>query len=148
MTGKELRKEALVEASVEQVWAMWTTEEGLRFVSSESRVELAAGGDYALFLSLPADDQGKRGSEGSRIVSVDPPRQLVFDWTFSPETPGLRASGETTRVSVTVEPDAEQTRVTLVATGWKGGSEWDEGYAYFDRAWGAVFERLREVAGS
>lgn len=135
-------------ASVDEVWAMWTTEEGLRFISPESRVELVPGGDYALFLNQPADERGNRGSEGSRIVSVDAPRRLVFDWTFSPETPGLRAAGETTRVTITVEPDAGRTRVTLVVTGWKQGPEWDEGYAYFDRVWGYVFDRLREVAGS
>jgi uncharacterized protein YndB with AHSA1/START domain len=147
MSGKELRKETLVDASVEEVWAMWTTEEGLRFVSSESRVELEPGGDYALFLALPADDQGRRGSEGSRIVSVDPPNRLVFDWTFSPETPALRAAGETTRVTVAIEPAGEQTRVTLVATGWEEGGEWDQGYFYFDRAWDYVFERLTAEAG-
>ncbi len=149
MTARELRKQTTVEADVESVWAMWTTEEGLRFVSSESRVDLNPGGDYALFLAQPPDERGKRGSEGSRIVSVESPHRLVFDWTFSPETPGLRAAGETTQVTVTLAPVGDQTQVTLVATGWQEGGEWDRGYDYFDRAWDYVLERLREaVAGS
>lgn len=142
-----LRKEVVIDADLDTVWRTWTTEAGLDIVSAQSRIDLRPGGDYAWFLDLPSDEHGKRGSEGSTIVAVDPLRQLVFDWNFPPDIPELRGAGATTRVAVTLTPGDDGVRVRLEARGWKEGEEWDRGFAYFDRAWEYVLERMRAVLG-
>ncbi len=145
MTDRVLRKEAVVDAPLETVWKIWTTVEGLLWLSSSSRVDLRPGGDYALFLALDPDERGRRGSEGSKIVSVEAPRELVFDWTFPPDVPALRYADETTRVTLTLEPvDPGRTAISLVAVGWGQGEDWDRGFQYFEAAWGFVFDRLRQ----
>jgi len=54
-----------------------------------------------------------------------------------------RIRNERTRVDVLLEAAAaDQTRVTLRQTGWRADEDWDAGYAYFDRAWGVVLDRL------
>jgi uncharacterized protein YndB with AHSA1/START domain len=139
-----LRKEVVIAAPIETVWRAWTTEEGLGVVSSRSRVDLTPGGEYSWFLDLEPDAQGRRGSEGSTVVSVTAPREIVFDWTFPPVTPGLRESGATTRVEVRLESvGSGRVALRLSAYGWEVGEEWDRGYAYFDSAWQAVLERMR-----
>lgn len=146
VTDRELRKHVVVDASPETVWHMWTSEEGLGWISSESRVDLRPGGDYALFLSLDPDERGRRGSEGSKIVSVDAPRELVFDWTFPPDVPSLRYGDDVTRVTLTLQPvESGGTALTLVERGWGEGEDWDRGFQYFDAAWGFVFDRLQEA---
>jgi len=147
-SNRVLHKEVSIRAPLPMLWHMWTTEEGLRFVSESSRVNLEPGGDYAWFLDLEPDDAGRRGSEGSTIVSVAALRELAFDWTFSPTTPGLRSAGATTRVTVRFLDRDETATITLTATGWGDGDEWDAGYDYFDRAWDVVLDRCRQVAES
>jgi uncharacterized protein YndB with AHSA1/START domain len=140
-----LHAEVVVRAPLPAVWHAWTTAEGLAFVSGVSNVELAIGGPYEWFLDSPADERGRRGSEGSRILAYLPHDLLVFSWTFPPETPGLRAAGETTVVVVRTEAiDTDHVRVRLDATGWQEGEEWEAGYAYFEAAWSAVLGVLRE----
>ena len=34
--------------------------------------------------------------------------------------------------------------MTLHHTGWGEGGEWDQAYAYFDRAWGNVLANLKK----
>lgn len=143
--GPMLVKEVTVEAAPEAVWNAWTTAEGLRFVSSESRVELKIGGAYEWFLDGPADDRGRRGSEGSRILAFLPGKMLAFAWTFPPDIPSLRAAGETTQVVVLFDDQADgAVRVRLHVLGWQDGEEWRRGRDYFDRAWGYVLEHLRQ----
>lgn len=142
--ARVLVKEVVVRASLEAVWAAWTTEEGLAPVSPDSRIELEPGGDYAWFLQLEPDAKGRRGSEGSRVVAFVPRESITFDWTFSPATPRLRAEGATTRVVVSFEPLGEEgVRVRLVAGGWQEGEEWELGYRYFERAWEWVLQEMK-----
>lgn len=142
--ARVLRKEVVIAAPIDTVWRAWTTEERLAVVSSRSRIDLTPGGEYSWFLDLEPDVHGRRGSEGSKIVSITAPREIVFDWTFPPVTPGLRESGATTRVEVQLRPvDPSRVAVRLSAHGWGTGEEWDRGYAYFDSAWEAVLERMR-----
>ena len=144
-TGERvLRHEVTVAAPVEQVWNAWTTEQGLEFISAESRVELRIGGPYEWFLDLPPDADGRRGSEGSRVLAWLPRRMLAFAWTFPPDVASLRATGETTQVVVLFNAlDEETTRVRLHAHGWRRGPDWEAGWAYFDAAWAAVLDRLQ-----
>lgn len=141
-----LAKEIIVEAPLERVWHAWTTPSGLTFVSAESEVELRPGGPYEWFLDLPPDEAGRRGSEGSRVLAFVPQKMLAFTWTFPPDTPTLRAAGETTTVIVVfdeIAPDVVQ--VILQAVGWQDGEEWRRGRAYFDVAWERVLARLKET---
>lgn len=139
-----LRKEVVVAAPIADVWRAWTTEDGLRPIAGTCRVDLRPGGDYAWFLDLDPDDRGRRGSEGSSIAAVDPPHRLQFDWNFPPSIPTLRYADATTRVTVTLTETApDEVTIRLEATGWATGADWDEGYRYFDAAWGAVLDAVR-----
>lgn len=139
-----LVKEVVVAAPVDAVWHALTTEEGLRFISERSRVELRPGGPYEWFLDLEPDANGRRGGEGAEILAFVPRERLEFTWTFPPAVPTLRLAKATTRAVVTLDDLGDgRTRVHFEQSGWKGGEDWDAGYAYFDRAWGVVLERLK-----
>ena len=139
-----LVKEIVVKAPLDRVWDAWTSNEGLRFVSTESNVELRVGGPYEWFLDGPADDRGLRGSEGSRILAFIPRQMVAFAWTFPPETPSLREAAATTTVVVLFdEIDASTVQVKLQALGWQSGEEWRRGWLYFDAAWGHVLATLK-----
>ncbi len=139
-----LRKEVVVEASLEEVWDAWTTAEGLEFASAQSNVELRVGGPYEWFLQGEADERGKRGGEGCRILSYLPREMLAFDWTFPPTIPSLRYSGAKTQVVVRFDRVGEErTRVRFAQHGWQEGEDWEAGYAYFDEAWGWVLGQLK-----
>lgn len=141
-----LRHEVVVRAPLPAVWHSWTTPKGLRFISATSNVELRVGGPYEWFLDGPPDEHGRRGSEGSQVLAFLPEAMLAFSWTFPPAVPSLRGAGATTQVVVLVEELGEgQVRVRLAQHGWGEGEDWDAGYAYFDRAWAFVLQRLRET---
>jgi hypothetical protein len=67
---------------------------------------------------------------------------LSFDWNAPPHLAQVRQ--QRTVVIVRLHPvDAGHTRVTLHHTGWGDGGQWDQAYAYFDRAWGSVLSNLQ-----
>jgi uncharacterized protein YndB with AHSA1/START domain len=140
---KAVRKEALVAGPLADVWAAWTTPEGLRsFFAPQVHMRLEAGGPFEI-LFHPASPEGSRGSEGCRVLAFAPPRVLAFSWNAPPSMPTVRQ--ERTQVVVELEPLGERlTRVRLTHTGWKEGAEWDQAYAYFDIAWGKVLASLAE----
>lgn len=139
-----LTKSIDIGAPIETVWNAWTTESGLSFASGKSNVELVIGGPYEWFLDLEPDENGLRGSEGSRILAWVPRRMLAFSWTFPPDVPELRDAGETTQVVVFFDDlGNDRVRVRLYKHGWKDGESWRRGRDYFDRAWSIVLDRLK-----
>lgn len=138
-----LEKEILIRAGVDLVWRTWTTEDGIRFLSPDSNIDLVPGGAYELFLNLPPDELGRRGAEGSRVLTVLPRELLAFDWTFPPSLARLRREGARTHVVVLFEPVGEHVRLRLVQYGWGDGPEWRAGYEYFDEAWGQVLSAMK-----
>jgi len=143
--GDILSKVVVVNANLADVWRAWTTEDGLRFISAESRVALEPGGAYEWFLDLEPDEQGLRGAEGSHLLAVLPEDLIVFNWTFPPSIPTLRASRAMNQVVVRFEAlGPKQTRVRLDAGGWREGEDWHRGREYFDQAWSTVLTRLQE----
>lgn len=138
-----LRKEVVVNASLDQVWHAWTTNEGVAFASAKSRVELEVGGPYEWFIDGEPAADGARGSEGSRVVAFLSKEMLVFDWTFPPDVPSLRNAGVKTHVVLLFdELGKDRVRVRFAQTGWQQGEDWDKGYEYFDAAWGWVLDQL------
>lgn len=139
-----LTKEVTIRAPVDAVWNAWTTEEGLAFLSPQSNIELRIGGPYEWFLHLEADENGKRGGEGSHILAYLPNKMIAFSWTFPPAVPELRNADERTQVVVFFDEDEDgRISVKLYAHGWQEGGPWQRGWEYFDKAWGAVLDRMK-----
>ncbi|MBN1826443.1 MAG: SRPBCC domain-containing protein [Candidatus Eisenbacteria bacterium] len=129
-----IRGETTVNGTIEDVWAAWTTEEGIRsFFAPDCRVELKVGGPFEMYF-LPDAEPGSRGGEGNRILAFEPPRMLSFTWNAPPSIPSVRE--QRTHVTLRFHPlDEKRTRVVLIHDGWGEGEDWDKAYAYFERAW-------------
>jgi PTH1 family peptidyl-tRNA hydrolase len=141
--SRAIRKSVTVNAPVDDVWEAWTTAEGARtFFGPDARIELRPGGAYEIYFD-PDGPEGDRGSEGCKVLAYRKPQFLVFSWNAPPEIPSLRKGKAKTRVEVRLEPAGDRTDVSLTHSGWGTGADWDENFAYFERAWDVVLGRLK-----
>lgn len=140
---RAIDKRIEVPASLDEVWAAWTTREGIvSFFAPDARVEARVGGPFQIFID-PGAAPGAKGADDMRFLALQPKRMLSFDWNAPPHLPEARA--QRTFVIVRLEPLGDQlTRVSLHHTGWGDGGQWDQAYAYFDRAWGNVLANLKK----
>ena len=137
----DIHKQVEIEAPIEDVWRAWTTREGVvTFFAPEARITLEEGGPYELLFMLEAEP-GSQGSEGCIIEALDAPSRLGFTWNFPPHLDTIR--GCSTHVIVELAEQGDTTQVTLVRSGFEQGGQWDEGLAYFQRAWDLVLGRLQ-----
>ena len=138
---KAIRKEVVVAAPVQEVWKAWTTKEGLQsFFAPEAFVDPKPDGRFFIHFN-PYAPAGLKGADDMRVLAVQPPGMLSFTWNAPPHLP--QARGQRTVVILRLEPEGDAgTRVRLTHLGWGLGGQWDETYAYFDRAWGRVLDNL------
>lgn len=139
---RALRKEVVVPATVDQVWAAWTTRDGIvSFFAPDARIEARVGGAFNIYMD-PGAPPGMKGADEMRYLSLQPKRMISLDWNAPPSLPEARQQ----RTFVVVRfaaLDDNATRVTLHHSGWGDGGEWDKAYLYFDRAWGSVLGNLK-----
>lgn len=147
MVERMLVKEAVVNASPEAVFKLWTTPEGIKeFLDVKARVELRVGGRMELLFGADKEPAGQQGSEGCQILSYIPNRMLSFSWNAPPKFPAERE--KRTWVVLMFDPvdgsAGGKTRVRLTHLGFGAGENWDGVYGYFDRAWTGVLAKLVE----
>jgi uncharacterized protein YndB with AHSA1/START domain len=135
-------KQVVVAAPLAQVWAAWTTREGvISFFAPEARIEPRPGGSFEVYFD-PGAPAGLKGADGMRVLAVQPMKMLSFTWNAPPHLPEARA--QLTSVVVRLDAiDERTTRIALHHSGWGDGGEWDRAHAYFDRAWGGVLGNLK-----
>jgi uncharacterized protein YndB with AHSA1/START domain len=140
---RAIDKEVVIAATLDQAWDAWTTREGVvSFFAPDARIEPRPGGAFQIHFN-PLAEPGMKGADNMRFMALQPKRMLSFDWNAPPHLP--QARGQFTFVVVRFEPTGDkETRVTLHHTGWGQGGEWDQAYAYFDRAWATVLANLRK----
>ena len=140
---RAIDKEVVVAAPIEAVWQAWTTRAGIRtFFAPDAEVDARVGGAFHIHIN-PFAEPGMKGADDMRYMALQPPTMLSFDWNAPPSLPEVRA--QRTFVVVRLAPvDAKSTRVSLHHTGWGAGGQWDDTYAYFDRAWGNVLGNLKK----
>jgi uncharacterized protein YndB with AHSA1/START domain len=131
---RAIRGEVTVNAPISEVWGAWTTREGIQsFFAPECNIELRVGGPFEM-LFLPDGEPGRRGGEGARLLAIQPERMLSFTWNAPPHLPEARS--QWTHVTLRFhELDGQRTRLSLTHDGWGEGGQWDEAFAYFERAW-------------
>lgn len=140
---RSIDKEILIDATIEQAWTAWTTREGIvGFFAPDAQIEARIGGPFHIYID-PLAEPGSRGADEMRFMALQPMKMLSFDWNAPPSLPEARK--QRTFVVVRLAPiGAQQTRVSLHHVGWGEGGEWDETFAYFDKAWDHVLENLRK----
>lgn len=140
---RAIDKQVEVAATLDQVWDAWTTREGITsFFAPDAIVEPKVGGAFSIHFD-PTAPPGERGADGMRFMALQPKTMLSFDWNAPPHLPAARA--QRTFVVVRFAPVGDKaTRVSLHHAGWGDGGEWDQAYAYFDRAWGSVLGNLKK----
>jgi uncharacterized protein YndB with AHSA1/START domain len=140
---RAIEREIVVPASLDQAWAAWTTREGITsFFSPDAEIDARVGGAFHIHMD-PGAPAGQKGADDMRYMAVQPKKMISFDWNAPPSLPEARE--QRTFVVVRFEPVGDkETRVLLHHTGWGSGGQWDQAYAYFDRAWPRVLENLRK----
>jgi uncharacterized protein YndB with AHSA1/START domain len=140
---RAIDKEVVVAATLDQTWEAWTTREGIRsFFAPDAEVEPRVGGAFHIHID-PGAAPGMKGADDMRFMALQPKKMISFDWNAPPHLPEARAQ----RTFVVVRfaaVDDRSTRVTLHHTGWGDGGQWDQTYAYFDKAWGNVLGNLKK----
>ncbi len=77
-----------------------------------------------------------------RFLAIQDRKMFTVTWNAPPHLPEARA--QRTYVTVRLKPVGDnETEVSLHHGGWGDGGQWDQAYAYFDKAWG---ERPRQPA--
>jgi uncharacterized protein YndB with AHSA1/START domain len=140
---RSIDKTARVQAPVDAVWNAWTTSEGIQsFFAPEAHVEARVDGAFHIHFN-PYAPPGQKGADDMRILALQDRRMLSFTWNAPPHLPEARA--QRTYVTVRFKPVGDtETEVTLHHGGWGDGGQWDQAYAYFERAWGSVLANLQK----
>ena len=132
-------------ATRDRVWEMWTTAVGLcSWLCLRAEVEPKVGGPFELFFNPDESKPASDSTLGCKVLSVDRPRLLVFDWRGADELAEVMNAPGTPRTRCQVEllPRPTGTRLRVTHSGWGDGPGWEEARAWFDRAWSGALERL------
>ena len=140
---RSIDKQIDVAASLDQAWDAWTTREGITsFFSPDARIEPRVDGAFQIHFD-PLAEPGMKGADDMRFMALQPKKMISFDWNAPPHL--AEARRQRTFVVVRFEPVSDKlTRVSLHHTGWGDGGEWDQNYAYFDRAWTGVLGNMKK----
>ena len=140
---RALTKQVIVPAPIESVWRAWTTRAGIvSFMAPDAEIEARVGGAFHIHFN-PYGEPGLKGADDMRFMALQPKKMISFDWNAPPHLAETRA--QRTFVVVRFERVADRlTRVSLHHTGWGDAGQWDQTYAYFDRAWGNVLANLKK----
>lgn len=140
---RALDKTIDVPASVDAVWDAWTTRAGIvAFMAPDAEIDPRPGGLFEVRFD-PLAGPGDRGADDMRYLALQPKKMLSYTWNAPPHLPQARQ--QRTFVIVRFEPLGDRaTRVKMHHTGWGDGGEWDQAYAYFDKAWSTVLGNLKK----
>jgi uncharacterized protein YndB with AHSA1/START domain len=155
--GRAIKIDVVVDAKPSEVYAMWTTSDGIKkFLAPAASIDARVGGDYNVIFYPALDPDGSSyGTRGARVLDLAPDRSISFEWqTFIDHAiegaggPPADAAARRERplptwVEIDLEPvGANQTRIRFAHYGFRAGGKWDESYEFFDKAWRGVLASL------
>lgn len=158
-TDRTIQLTAVVAATPEQVFQLWSTEEGVqRFFAPKARVGTQPGDPYEMIFEPEMDPDGSSfGTRGARLLKSERNRFLAFEWitfvatkdadTGPPYAPPEERNVNPlpTWVEIEIQPVSSEpvkTEVHLTHYGFKSGGKWDASFLYFQKGWARVLERL------
>ncbi|MBL1214309.1 MAG: SRPBCC domain-containing protein [Ignavibacteriae bacterium] len=145
MRDKRLEFSFIINASAEEVYKAWTTEEGIKsfFAPGTGSIEIKLFGDYQIYF-FPENPADQKGAEDEKVLSFEENSMLSFTWGMPPTFPDLRANQKTVVLIKFERADKNQTKFSFSQSGWGSSDSWQRARSYFLIAWGnIVLPRLR-----
>lgn len=128
-----LRHEVVVDATLQEVWAAWTTSEGLRsFAAPIAVIDFRMGGLWEASYRLDA----KMGDTTivNEIIGYVPIEMLAIRIRRTPPGfPHPEVAKQLWTVMQFQELEPKRVRVVISMCGWKEGPEWDAVYQLFEK---------------
>ena len=138
-TGERvLRHEAIVDATLEQAWAAFTTTEGLRtFAAPVVDFELKTGGKFHSNYQV-GSKVGDPSTIYNTVLAYVPLKMVAFKIGLTDKFPaGPREVGTLFAVVEFEKVSNRKVKIILSMMGWGNGAEWDQVYKHFD--WGNAY---------
>lgn len=131
--------------SAEEAWQAWTAPERLtQWLCASANVDVRVGGAYELFWE--PDRPEHNSTLGCRVLEVDRPRLLRFEWRGPDQFADvMNEQPFPTRVTVRIEPDGAGARMTLEHEGWGDGDDWEAARAWHERVWAGAVDGLAQA---
>lgn len=143
MKSQIIRKETITTASLEDAWKAWTAVEGLTsFFVPKATIEPVVGGRYELFSTLKAP-KGFQGTEGCKVLALEPQRHLAFEFIAPPQFPNVRRLRTRVDLSFGQVAKGGVVRLDLDHSGFLEGEEWDEFFEFSNWNWDLVLGRFQ-----
>lgn len=128
---KIIKKEIVIDAPVAKVWAHITDPGKIAGWLMPNDFEASVGKAFSM-------DCGTEGTIACVVKEMVPQQKLVYSFTS-------REIKVETTVTITLAPDGNATRLTLVHSGWDALPPTDQGIAGgFDEGWGGKLKVLQE----
>lgn len=126
--------EVVLPASLDQVWALWTTSEGLAtWVAPVAAIDPVAGGVFETSYDRSARI-GDAGNILNRIVGITPEQMIVLQIDQAP--PGFPHAEGARELITQIQLKrlgANETRVRVFMSGFRIGADFDALLTFFDR---------------
>ena len=115
-----------------------------QWLAPKADVEMMPGGKYELFWSPEDADKNNNSTYGCKVLAVDAPNYFNIEWRGNKDHKSFMNNVRPlTNVSVIFTPIASnQTKVSLLHTGWREGKNWDGAFTFFEKAWANAFKEL------
>ncbi len=134
--GRTLTHSAIIHVPVEEVFAHFTTAEGIvrAWGVAKARVDFRVGGEFRTAYEEETDIDS-RNAIVNTILSFEPNRMISIKATAPIGSPDwLELVCAETHSVITFEPVSPvATRLTITGIGYGEGEMWDEAYAFFDK---------------
>lgn len=142
-----IHQTADLKSSVEEAFNYFTEPDKItQWLTQKAEIEPRVGGKYELFWTPEDPDPENNSTFGCRIQAIDPPNFIHFEWKGNAEQKHfMNCVQPLTQVSVTFTGISEnQTRINLLHSGWRQGSEWESARQYFINAWNGALKQLEK----
>jgi uncharacterized protein YndB with AHSA1/START domain len=121
-----------------------------QWLTAKANVEMEVGGKYELFWTPEDPDLTNNSTYGCKVLAMDRPYFFNIEWKGNRDQKSfMNTVSPLTNVTVIFsEIDASKTKVTLLHTGWRSGSDWDAAREYFQNAWSGAIKQLEVLVNN
>ncbi|MEQ9308618.1 MAG: SRPBCC domain-containing protein [Balneolaceae bacterium] len=138
----------VLNVSMEEAFTYFTNNQRIEeWLTTKADVLPEVGGKYELFWNpeTPEDNSTIR----CKVLAIHAPHYIMFDWKGPVQFKSFMNSADPlTTVMVNFSSLEEKTLVTLIHSGWRNQSNWEEARNYFVNAWKGALQNLEKITNN